>query len=86
MLGDVGCWEDRVRFIANHAAQVIRALLSETERYTTPISHVQVDVHAWVLLQKLPVIWYKGSHPDDCRLPKDSYDQNVSVQIASLCA
>jgi hypothetical protein len=46
MLGDVGYWEDRVHCIANHATQVIRALLSETELYTTQISHLQVDVQA----------------------------------------
>jgi hypothetical protein len=37
ILGDVCYWEDRVHFIANHAAQVIRALQAEHERYATDV-------------------------------------------------
>ena len=46
MLGDVGYCEDRVHFIANHAAQVIRALQAEHARYATEHAHVRADVQA----------------------------------------
>ena len=46
MLGDIGYCEDRVHFIANHAAPVIRTLLAEHERYETENVYLRADVKA----------------------------------------
>jgi hypothetical protein len=45
-LGDIAYWEDRVHFIANQAAQVIRALCAEKERYETEHARFQAGVLA----------------------------------------
>ena len=46
VLGDIGYWEDRVRFIANHAAPAILALLDEHERQETEKAHLRDDIKA----------------------------------------
>jgi hypothetical protein len=42
--------------------------------------------HFAVLLQKLPVVCYKGEHHIAFRSPETSYDQSISVHMASLRA
>ena len=46
VLGDIAYWEDRVHFIANHAAQVLRPVLAEKERYETENAYLRADVAA----------------------------------------
>ena len=45
-LGNIAYWEDRVHFIANNAAPVIRALCAEKERYEAKYARLQAGVLA----------------------------------------
>ena len=68
VLGDIGYWEDRVRFIANHAAPVIRTLLAEKEPLDAENAHLREDVRALreALGNLLALVAYANIHaPSD---------------------